>query len=86
MCPAKCNLAEISAEKSSRGYQQHINRFSSLQQYKLIYSRFLLARLYIDSLSDNTTAKEVKSTLATLSKGEAALDNAYSEALERIEG
>jgi hypothetical protein len=48
--------------------------------------RFLLARLHIDSLSDNTTAKEVKSTLTTLSKGAAALDDAYREALERIEG
>ncbi|EMD59393.1 hypothetical protein COCSADRAFT_42902, partial [Bipolaris sorokiniana ND90Pr] len=47
---------------------------------------FLLARLHIDSLSDNTTAKEVKSTLTTLSKGAAALNDAYSEALERIEG
>ncbi|KAH5034899.1 hypothetical protein HBI75_092960 [Parastagonospora nodorum] len=47
---------------------------------------FLLARLHIDSLSDNTTAKEVKSTLNTLSKGAAALDDAYSEALERIDG
>jgi ankyrin repeat protein len=40
----------------------------------------------MDSLSDNTTVKEVKSTLTTLSKGAAALDDAYSEALERIEG
>ncbi|KAF2818132.1 ankyrin, partial [Ophiobolus disseminans] len=47
---------------------------------------FLLARLHIDSLSDKTTAKEVKSTLTTLSKGVDALDNAYQEALERIEG
>ncbi|KAH7411643.1 hypothetical protein DE146DRAFT_674164 [Phaeosphaeria sp. MPI-PUGE-AT-0046c] len=47
---------------------------------------FLLARLHIDSLSDNTTAKEVKSTLNTLLKGAAALDNAYREAVERIEG
>ncbi|KAH8710036.1 ankyrin repeat domain-containing protein [Phaeosphaeriaceae sp. PMI808] len=47
---------------------------------------FLLARLHIDSLSDKTTAKEVKLTLATLSKGAAALNDAYCEALERIEG
>ena len=57
-----------------------------MQRYALTYSRFLLARLHIDSLSDNTTAKEVKSTLTTLSKGAAALNDAYSEALERIEG
>lgn len=47
---------------------------------------FLLARLHIDSLSGDTTAKEVKSTLTTFSKGAAALDDAYSEAVERIEG
>ncbi|KAF2787420.1 ankyrin, partial [Melanomma pulvis-pyrius CBS 109.77] len=47
---------------------------------------FLLARLHIDSLSDKTTAKEVKLTLSALSKSAAALDDAYREALERIEG
>ncbi|KAI4940642.1 hypothetical protein J4E91_011293 [Alternaria rosae] len=69
-----------------------VQRSATLQ--KLVQERvveavggmFLLARLHIDSLSDNTTAKEVKSTLTTLSKGAAALDDAYSEALERIEG
>lgn len=55
-------------------------------RYKLTHSRFLLARLHIDSLSGKTTAKEVKSTLATLSKGADALNDAYHEALERIEG
>jgi hypothetical protein len=30
--------------------------------------------------------KDVKSTLATLSKGSAALDEAYKEAIQRIEG
>ena len=35
---------------------------------------------------DKTTAKDVKSTLAKLSKGSAALDNAYKDALQRIEG
>lgn len=37
-------------------------------------------------MSDKTTPKQVKSTLAILSHGAAALDDAYSEALERIEG
>ncbi|KAF1961004.1 ankyrin [Byssothecium circinans] len=45
---------------------------------------FLLARLHIDSLSDKTTAKMVKATLANLSKGSAALDDAYKDALQRI--
>jgi ankyrin repeat protein len=35
---------------------------------------------------DKRTLKEVKSTLARLSKGAAALDGAYSDALQRIEG
>ena len=48
--------------------------------------RFLLARLHTDSLLDKRTPKEVKSTLANLPKGLAALDHAYSEAVHRIEG
>ncbi|KAL6171520.1 hypothetical protein ACJQWK_02534 [Exserohilum turcicum] len=47
---------------------------------------FLLARLHTDSLLDKKTAKDVKSTLAKLSKGSAALDDAYKEAVYRIEG
>ncbi|PVH90781.1 hypothetical protein DM02DRAFT_411112 [Periconia macrospinosa] len=47
---------------------------------------FLLARLHIDSLLDKTTPKKVKTTLANLSKGLAALDNAYKNALQRIKG
>ena len=86
MCPAKRNPAEIGAGKGSRGCRRHVSRFLSLQRYTLTYSRFLLARLHIESLSDNTIAKEVKSTLTTLSKGAAALNDAYSEALERIKG
>ncbi|EOA81085.1 uncharacterized protein SETTUDRAFT_44889 [Exserohilum turcica Et28A] len=46
---------------------------------------FLLARLHTDSLLDKRTAKDVKSTLAKLSKGSAALDDAYKEAIHRIE-
>jgi hypothetical protein len=48
-------------------------------------SRFLLARLHTDSLLDKRTAKDVKATLAKLTKGAAALDVAYGEALQRIE-
>ncbi|RAQ99167.1 ankyrin repeat domain-containing protein [Stemphylium lycopersici] len=47
---------------------------------------FLLARLHTNSLLDKRTAKDVKSTLAKLSKGLAALDDAYKEAVQRIEG
>ncbi|OAG05032.1 uncharacterized protein CC84DRAFT_1148141, partial [Paraphaeosphaeria sporulosa] len=47
---------------------------------------FLLARLHTDSLLDKRTVKEVKSTLARLSKGSAALQGAYDEAIQRIDG
>ncbi|KAF2186071.1 hypothetical protein K469DRAFT_707252 [Zopfia rhizophila CBS 207.26] len=47
---------------------------------------FLLARLHTDSLLDKRTVKDVKSTLAKLCKGLAALDEAYEEAIQRIEG
>jgi hypothetical protein len=56
------------------------------QCYKLTPLRFLLARLHIDSLLDKRKPKEVKSTLAELKKGAAALNSAYSGALQRIEG
>jgi ankyrin repeat protein len=48
-------------------------------------SRFLLARLHIDSLLDKMTPRDVKAALAKLTKGAAALDIAYGEALHRIE-
>jgi hypothetical protein len=48
--------------------------------------RFLLARLYVDSLLDKKTKQKVLSTLEKLSKGTAALDKAYSDAIERIDG
>ena len=52
--------------------------------YKAV--RFLLARLHIDSLLDKRTKQKVLSTLEKLSKGSAALDEAYSHAIERIDG
>jgi hypothetical protein len=48
--------------------------------------RFILARLHTDSLLDKRTAKDVKSTLTKLSKGSAALNDAYRDALQRIKG
>ena len=48
--------------------------------------RFLLAYLHINSLQDKETAKDVNSTLAKLSKGSSALDDAYKKAMKRIEG
>ncbi|KAF2181116.1 ankyrin repeat protein, partial [Zopfia rhizophila CBS 207.26] len=48
--------------------------------------RFLLAQLHTDSLLDKRTPKDVKSTLATFSRGSIALDDAYKQAIQRIEG
>lgn len=48
--------------------------------------RFLLARLHVDSLLDKDTKKKVYSTFEKLSKGSKALDEAYGEAIQRIEG
>jgi ankyrin repeat protein len=42
--------------------------------------------LHTDSLLDKRTVTKVKSTLAKLSKGSAALDDAYRDALQRIKG
>lgn len=48
--------------------------------------RFLLARLHVDPLLDKRNKQKVLSTLNKLSKGSATLNEAYSEALERIDG
>ncbi|RYO78730.1 hypothetical protein DL762_008550 [Monosporascus cannonballus] len=46
---------------------------------------FLLARLHVDSLLDKRTKSKVKSTLENLAKGSKALDEAYDEAIKRID-
>lgn len=51
----------------------------------LLYYRFLLAQLHLDSLSDKTTAKAMKLTLQNLPRGSDALEVAYKDAWERIE-
>jgi ankyrin repeat protein len=48
--------------------------------------RFLLARLHLDSLLDKNTKKKILSTLAKLPRGSEALDEAYNDAIRRIEG
>jgi hypothetical protein len=53
------------------------------QSYEI--TRFLLAHLHVDSLRDKRTKREVQSTLKNLSKGSAALDEAYGKAIERID-
>ncbi|KAL8756771.1 MAG: hypothetical protein Q9184_004385, partial [Pyrenodesmia sp. 2 TL-2023] len=47
---------------------------------------FLLARLHVDSLLDKGTKKKILSTLDGLPKGSEALDKAYKDAIQRIEG
>lgn len=59
---------------------------ASASAVDLHMSRFLLARLHMDSLLDKRTPKEVKLTLATLSKGSTALEGAYKDAIIRIKG
>src|SRR5215469_3550172 len=56
----------------------------SIFAYRIV--RFLLARLHVDSLLDKRNKQKVLSTLNKLLKGSAALDKAYSDALERIDG
>ena len=46
---------------------------------------FLLAQLHVESLTDRTTPKAVKSALETLPTGSDALNFAYSQAMQRVE-
>ena len=48
----------------------------------LNHCRFLLAHLHTDSLLDKGTPKDIKTTLARLLKGSAALDTACKDALQ----
>ncbi|KAF3031163.1 hypothetical protein E8E12_000410 [Didymella heteroderae] len=60
-----------------------------LVQYRIVEAvdgMFLLARLHVDSLIDKITKAKVKSALSNLSKGSRALDDAYDEAIFRIDG
>lgn len=49
------------------------------------FSRFLLARLHVDSLLDKTTKSKVRAMLKGLSSGEEALKKAYDDAIKRID-
>ena len=62
-------------------------------QLLTLQSRFLLAQLYLDSLKDKTSVAEVKAALQELQKQSRgvltegdALAQAYSHAMERIDG
>jgi ankyrin repeat protein len=47
--------------------------------------RFLLAQLHLDSLIEKRSPKAIRASLKRLSKGSEAYDQAYGEAMERIE-
>lgn len=49
-------------------------------------TRFLLARLYLDSLIGKRAPKAIRHALKKLPTGSEAYDHVYSEAMERIEG
>ena len=55
-------------------------------QYRLTLFRFLLAQLHLDSLIGKRSPKAVRTALKKLPTGSEAYDQAYKEAMERIEG
>lgn len=62
--------------------------FCLIPLYTIAYpwTRFLLAQLHVDSLLGKTTKKAIRSILEKLPKGSTALNKAYDEAIEGIEG
>jgi hypothetical protein len=55
----------------------------SVLTYKII--KFLLVRLHVDLLLNKRTKQKVLSTLDKLSKGSAALGEAYSKAIKQVD-
>jgi len=49
-------------------------------------ARFLLVQLHFDSLAGMRSPKAVRTALKTLPKGSGGYDDAYDEAMERIQG
>ncbi|KAN0072342.1 hypothetical protein V8E54_009271 [Elaphomyces granulatus] len=50
-----------------------------------IFSRFLLAQLYINSLTDKVTEKQIDTALDNMTMGKEGLDKAYDDTVNRIE-
>ena len=48
------------------------------------FSRFLPAQLYINSLTDKFTEKEINTALDNMTKGKEGLDKAYDDTVDRI--
>jgi hypothetical protein len=64
-----------------------LDRFCDLSQKKItddVHTRFLLAKLLMDSFRDKLTVRDVKSALRNLPQGSDAYDIAYQNAMERI--
>jgi hypothetical protein len=58
-------------------------------EYKPNYAnstRFLLALLYLESLTRKRAPKAIRATLKNLATGSGAYDHAYKDAMERIIG
>ncbi|KAN0087343.1 hypothetical protein V8E54_001031 [Elaphomyces granulatus] len=51
----------------------------------LVDGMFLLAQLYINSLTDKFTERKINTALDNMKKGEEALDKAYDDTINRIE-
>ncbi|KAN0087362.1 hypothetical protein V8E54_001050 [Elaphomyces granulatus] len=51
----------------------------------LVDGMFLLAQLYINSLTDKFTERKINTALGNMKKGEEALDKAYDDTVNRIE-
>lgn len=49
-------------------------------------TRFLLAQLHVDSLVGKRSPKAIRAGLKILSSGSSVYDNAYKDAMIRIEG
>jgi hypothetical protein len=64
-------------------YSKHLANQSILANKS---ARFLLARLHVESLFGYTTKKMILSKLDTFKRGVAELDQAYCDALDRIDG
>ncbi|KAJ0308000.1 hypothetical protein Brms1b_009773 [Colletotrichum noveboracense] len=71
-----------SAARKSRELQGEIKH----SIVEAVQGMFLLAQLYFDSLQGKRSAKAIRDALSKFASGSSAYDNAYDEAMERIEG
>jgi len=84
--PALQEKVKAEIIKAVDGMYVCFNATKSTAKLANILYRFLLAHLHLESLMDKTRPKEIKSALKKLPKGSEAYDEAYKEAMKRIEG